>query len=99
MTNNYFRVGDARVYVFFNDDEEVEAAFSTAQAVVEKTGGKIVMYQPCKRHGPWNDVELVGHRKRSDIVADIDLAVRSVSWLSHEQRVSELKALDDRRAK
>lgn len=71
---NYFSVttDGSTEYVFFDDAkyEDIREAFDTAEAM---GGHAIAAYAVPFHSGPWDQAAgIIGHRRRGDILADID---------------------------
>jgi hypothetical protein len=85
--NNYFKVRGQ--FFFFNelDADDAQRAFDLARAV----SNDISMFRPPRSVGPWDRVNVIGHRPRKQILSDIARTTSEdkLFWLK-----DELKNLD-----
>ena len=65
---NYFKVNGS--FIFFEDTLRLSTERAYAAAVMAG-GGCISIWRPPPVHGPWDNVDLIGHRSRVSIINDI----------------------------
>lgn len=80
-------------YFFFNDVsiKQTAKAFEAAAQVVSGDLSKLAFFQPPVHAGPWDRAGIIGHRRRSAILADI-VGEEDPEELDHRRQ--ELERLD-----
>jgi len=88
---NYFKV--AAALVFFNSSKvhDTQVAFEQAMAKAGNDINQISVFELPDNPGPWDRCGIVGHRRRGEILADINSEKNAVEL---EYRQDELERLD-----
>jgi hypothetical protein len=72
-TTNYFRINHPSnsaklsAYVFFDDEDKAATDLAFAQATTGAAviaGATVSAFRPARHEGPWDECQLVGHRRR-----------------------------------
>lgn len=97
---NYFKVteynADRKIsfdkQVFFNDSKirDTQEAYAKAVEISNNTPSKVSVYELPPNPGVWDRVGIVGHRRRGQILLDIETETGE----EKEWRVHELRRLD-----
>lgn len=75
MSKNYFVAttsGKPKVVSFFTHDDEIPESIEEAYALAVAQGGRIAIFRVPPIPGPWDREGLVGHRRHSEILKDLE---------------------------